>query len=161
MPPMPAEAEAPPDLATPLTASPAASAAGAHAFEHIDCRHVGIEQVEIGKAVRQRRLVGEAGENGPRARRRAIATARSASASSLVRTQIVGRDHGLAVADEDAQPEIVTFGALGFLDRAVAHFDRERHRTHRNRIGRVGAGTLAAADQTVGEIDEGGLVEER
>ncbi len=65
------------------------------------------------------------------------------------------------MADEDAKPEIVAFGALGFLDRAVAHFDCERHRTHRNRIGRVGACTLCGGDQTVGEIDEGGLVEER
>ena len=69
MPPIPAEAEAPPDLVTPPTARAAASASRAP-FQNCDRRHVGIELVELGKVVGQQRRVGEPGEGvlGRRAR---------------------------------------------------------------------------------------------
>ena len=60
MPPMPAEAEAPPDLVTPFTAS-----AGGLGFERAALElggrgHVGIEQIEIGEVAREQRGIGEA-----------------------------------------------------------------------------------------------------
>ena len=66
-----------------------------------------------------------------------------------------------AGADERAQPHVVAFGALGFLDSALAHLDRERDRTHGERVGGVRAGTARGRDQPFGEIGQRGLVEER
>ncbi len=62
MPPMPAEAEAPPDLLIPFTASAACSAARAMCLELADRWQVGIDQIEIGKVAGQQICVGEAGE---------------------------------------------------------------------------------------------------
>ena len=63
-------------------------------------------------------------------------------------------------ADEDAQPQVVALGTLGFLDRALAHLHRLRHRAHGDRIGRVGAGLARGGHQAFGEIGQGGLVEQ-
>jgi hypothetical protein len=52
----------------------------------------------------------------------------------------------LAAADEDAQAERVAFGALAFLHRAVAHFDRQRYRTHCHGVGGIGAGRAGSLD---------------
>src|SRR6516162_7413295 len=100
MPPMPAEAEAPPDLVTPLTASPARSA----------------------RCARAARGIGEAGERifG----RRLCHGDRAFGERCHVGLHVVGRYHRLAAADERAQPHTVDFGALGILDRALAHLDR-------------------------------------
>ena len=73
---------------------------------------------------------------------------------------VIGRDRRLLVADEHAQADIVAFGALRFLHRAVAHIDRQRDRAHGDGIGRVGAGAARGGDEAVGEIGEGGLIEE-
>ena len=61
MPPMPAEAEALPDLATPLTAMPPVLAARAMVSKLRDARQVRIDQIEIGKIMRQLASRGEAG----------------------------------------------------------------------------------------------------
>ena len=90
-----------------------------------------------------------------------MATARSASAGKAVAVEIVGRDHRLLPADQHAQAQIVAFGALRFLDRAVAHLDRQRHAAHGDRVGRIGAGALGGGDEPFGDIGKGGLVEER
>ena len=47
-----------------------------------------------------------------------------------------------------------------FLDRAVAHLDRERHRAHRHRVGGVGAGGARGLDQPLGALGQRGLVEQ-
>ena len=84
---------------------------------------------------------------------RAIATARSASSRDAVAADIVGRDHRLALADQHAQADIVAFGALGFLDAAVAHLDALRDAAHRDRVGGIGAGALGGLDQPLGQRD--------
>ena len=73
---------------------------------------------------------------------------------------IVGRHHRLLASDEDAQADIVAFGALGFLQRAVADFDADRDRAHGDRVGGVGAGLARGLHQSFGQIGEGGLIEE-
>jgi hypothetical protein len=65
------------------------------------------------------------------------------------------------VADQDPQADIVAFGALRFLDRAVAHIDRQRDRAHGDGIGLLGAGAARGGDQALGEIGQCGLIEER
>ena len=160
MPPMPAEAEAPPDLVTPLTPSAGFLGLARVPFQHVDARHVGIEQIEIGKVAGEQRRIGESGEFVLRrgARHGDGALGQRIDAVAL---DVVGRDRRLLVADQHAQADVVAFGALRFLDRAVAHVDRQRHRAHRDRIGLVGAGAPRRGDEAVGEIGEGGLIEER
>ena len=160
MPPMPAEAEAPPDLATPLTASPALSAARAAASSCGNRRQVRIDQVEIGKIMRQQARIGEPGilvlRRHARHGHRAFGERLGA-----VGGQIVGGDDRLAAADQHAQAEIVALGALAFLHGAVAHLDRQRHRAHRDRVGGIGAGGAGGLHQALGALGEGGLVEQR
>ena len=62
--------------------------------------------------------------------------------------------------DEHAQPHVVALGALGFLDRALAHLDRKRDRAHGDRVGRVGAGAARGRDQPFGKFGQRGLIEE-
>ena len=163
MPPMPAEADAPPDLVTPRTASPAASASRARASSTFDVRHLGIEQIERRQFVRDVRASGSRrrGRQTGRPARRAPWRPRARPGIEAVAFEIVGRNHRLLVADDHAQAEIVALGALRFLDRAVAHLDRQAipsgpraRRPHRRRRG-------ARRDQTFGEIGEVGLVEKR
>jgi len=49
---------------------------------------------------------------------------------------------------------------LRFLDRAVAHVDRLRHRAHCHRIRGIGAGRAGSLDEPLGERDQLGLVEQ-
>ena len=156
---MPAEAEAPPDLATPLTASAACFGGARHGLELGDARQVRIDQVEIGKIMRQQARVGEAGIFVLRRRARHGHRALGQRCGA-VGGQIVGGDHRLAVADQHAQAEIVAFGAFAFLHRAVAHLDRQRHRAHRHRVGGIGAGGAGGLHQPLGALGEGGLIEQ-
>ena len=89
-----------------------------------------------------------------------MATARSASVAGARAGDIVGGNHRLLASDENAQAEIVAFGALGFLDRAVAHFDAGRNRAHRDRVGGIRAGLARGGDQAFGQVGEGGLIEQ-
>ena len=159
MPPMPAEAEAPPDLLTPLDAECGFFRLARAPFQQVDAGHVGIEQIEIGKFAGEQRRIGEPGEfvlgrdagHGDRALGQRI---------DAVALDVVRRDRRLAAADQHAQADIVAFGALQFFDRAVAHVDRQRDRAHRDRIGLVGAAAPCRGDEAGGEIGEGGLIEE-
>ena len=129
-------------------------------FQHVDAGHGGIEQIEIGKGVREQSRVGEAGELvvGRSARHGDGAFGQRIEA---VAVEVVGRNRRLLMADQDAQADVVALGALQFLDRAVAHLDRKRDRAHGDRIGLVGAGAPRGADEALGKIGEGGLVEQR
>ena len=160
MPPMPADAEAPPDLVTPATASPAPSARLARSSRTGHARQIRIEQIEIGNVLRASRAGSARPANGssgadPRHGNRALGELRD------VGLDVVGRHHRLAAPDEHAQPHVVALGALGFLHRALAHLDRERYRAHGDRIGRIGAGTAGSGDEAFGEVGQRGLIEER
>ena len=74
---------------------------------------------------------------------------------------VVGGNHRLAFAHQYAQAHVVAFGALAFLDRPIAHFDRLRDRPHRKGVRCVSAGTPRRADKAFGEVDEVGLVKKR
>ena len=108
--------------------------------------------------LRQQCRVGESGKPifGRRARHGDRAFGQRVKAVAL---EIIGRNDRLLMADEHAQPKIVALGALQFLDRAVAHLDRKRHRADGERVGLIGAGAPRGGDETFGEIGEGGLVE--
>ena len=156
---MPADADAPPDLVTPLTARPACSASRAICFELLHARQIAVDQIEIGKGLGQLRFVGEPGifVFGRDARHRHRALGQYLGA---VARHVVGRDHRLAAADQHAQAEIVAFRAFAFLDLAVAHLDRLRQPAHRDRVGGIGAGGQRRLDQPLGPVGEGGLVEQ-
>jgi hypothetical protein len=57
------------------------------------------------------------------------------------------------------EAHIVTFGALGFLDRALAQFDAERHRAQGERIGFIRARLARRGNTTLREIGQSGLIE--
>ena len=162
MPPMPAEAEAPPDLVTPLTAIAARSAVGGERLEFVDARHRLVEQIEIGQIAREPLRLGETGEPVLRcgARHRDDALGDRVDGTVAVAGEIVGRNHRLAAADEGAQADIVAFGALRGLDAAVAYLDRLGDAAHRDRIRRVGAVTAGGLDQPFGDLCEARLIEE-
>ena len=139
MPPIPVEADAPPDLVTPLTASAGGFGFAGAAFEFGGRRDLGIEQIEIGEIARQQRRIGEADifVVGRDARHRDRALGKLGDA---VAADVVGRDHRLALSDQHAQSDIVAFRALGFLDacrRALRRLAKRRaprpHRRHRRR----------------------------
>ena len=159
MPPMPAEAEAPPDLVTPFTAKPACSARRAIVSSCSNVRQRGIEQIEIGKIARQQSGIRQPGERvlGRDARHRHGALGQRRDA---VARDVVGRNHRLTLADQHAQAHVVAFGALGFLDRAVANLDRRRDAAHRHRVGGIGAGRARGLHQSLGKRGQGGLVEQ-
>ena len=126
----------------------------------LQLRHVRqcrIDQVEIGALVRQQRGVGETGifvfRRDARHRNRALGKRIGAIA-----LEVVGGDDGLLATDQHAQADIVALGALGLLDIALAHLDRQRHRTHRDRVGGVRAGLARGIDQAFGKRDERGLI---
>ena len=122
-------------------------------------RNLAVEQIEIGKLMRQQRGIGEADElvvgRDPRHRHRALGQFGDAVAGD-----VVGRDHRLALADQHAQTDIVAFGALGFLDPPVTHLDALRDAAHRDRVGRIGAGALGGLDQTLRQGRKRGLIEQ-
>ncbi len=158
MPPMPAEAEAPPDLATPLTASPACSAARASASSSCTVGSARSIRSRSGQSCASRLGVGEAGEF---VFRRGLGHGHGARGERIgIAGEVVGGDHRLALADQHAQAEIVAFRALRFLDRALAQFERERQRAHRHGVGGIGAGRARGLDQPFGVVGEGGLVEQ-
>ena len=59
-----------------------------------------------------------------------------------------------------AQPDVVAFGALGFLDMAVAHLDALRDAAHRDRVGGVRARALCGLDEALGQRRQGRLIEQ-
>ena len=159
MPPIPLEAEAPLDLVTPLTASAAASASQARRSSSDVEGTVAVEQIEIGELARQQRRIGETdifvvGRDAGH-RDRALGKFRNAIAG-----HIVGRDHRLALPDQHAQSDIVSLGALGFLDAAFADFNALRNPAHRDRIGGVRAGALCRLDQPLRQRRQRRLVEQ-
>ena len=107
-------------------------------FERTDIGQRRIDKVEIGKLARQQRLICETRKlilrRNSRHRDRAFGERIRAIA-----LHVVGGNHRLAFAHQHAQAHVVAFGALAFLDRPIAHFDRQRHRAHRDRVGRVRA----------------------
>ncbi len=155
---MPAEADAPPDLLTPLHAERGRLGYARAPFQDLDARHVGIEQIEIGKLAGEQSRIGKPGElvfrRGARHGDGALG-----ERIETVRFEIVGRDRRLPMADQDTQAHVVAFGALRFLDRIVAHLDRQRYRAHGDRIGLTGAGAPCRRHQAGGEVGEGGLIE--
>jgi hypothetical protein len=108
-------------------------------FEFIDLRHFRIDEVERRQFARQKFPIGEPGKAILRRRTRHGDGALGQGVKPVA-LEVVGRNHRLLAADDDAQAEIVALGALGFLDGAVAHLDRKRHRTHGERVGLIGAG---------------------
>ena len=155
---MPAEADAPPDLLTPFGKACGFGFLGAP-LEFGDRGNFGIEQVELGKIARQQRGVGEPDifvfRRDARHRDGALGEPRDAVAGD-----VVGGDHGLALSDQHAQTDIVTFGALGFLDAAVAHFDALRDAAHRNRVRSISAGAPRRLDQLLRQCRKRRLVEQ-
>ena len=127
-------------------------------LEPFDRGKLVIDQVEIGKVVRQQALLGEAGVRvlGRDARHRDRALGKF---GRVVALGVVAGDDSLPPADQHAQAEIVAFRALAPLDRAVAHLDRERDPAHRDGVGRVRARLAGGVDEAFGERDELRLVE--
>jgi hypothetical protein len=110
--------------------------------------------------VRQQCLIGETGEavfrRGASHRHHALGQRIDA-----VRPDVVGRHDRLLLPHQNAQPHVVAFGALRFLHRAVAHFDRKRHAAHGNGVGRIGAGAPRGSNEAFGKIGQGRLVKQR
>src|ERR1700722_1763912 len=163
MPPMPAEAEAPPDLVTPLTAIAARSAVAASASSSMT---LGIASSSRSRSGRSRAShCGSASPGKPvlrcGARHRDDALGDRVDGSVAVGGEIVGRYHRLAAADEGAQADIVAFGALRGFDAAVAYVDRLGDAAHRDGIRRIGTVTAGGLDQPLGYLCEARLIEER
>ena len=129
------------------------------ALELGDVGNDGIEQIELGKVVREQRGIGEADifvvGRDARHRHRAFGQPRNAVAAD-----VVGRDHRLAPADQHPQADIVALGALGFLDTAVTHLDALRDAAHGDRIGGVRAGAPGGLDQALGQRRQRRLIEQ-
>ena len=89
---MPAEADAPPDLVTPATASAGGLGLPGARFQHVDARHVGIDEVELAdSSCASSAAIGEPGEAvvRRRARHRDRALGQRIEAFAL---EIVGRN---------------------------------------------------------------------
>src|SRR6478672_4301503 len=147
MPPMPAAAEAPPDLLTPRTARPASSARRAIASSAPMSGNSRSTRSRSGKF-----FASKAWSASP--------AYLSSGATRAVAAHVVGRYHRLLASDQHAETHVVALGALRFLDRAVAHVDRLRHRAHRHRVRGIGAGRAGSLDEPLGERDQLGLVEQ-
>ena len=120
-----------------------------------------IEQVEVGKVVRQQRRDRRGPAKWSSGATRAIATARSASASAPLPFMSLVETTAWRWPTSTRRPMSSPSARSRFLDRAVAHFDRQRHRAHRDRIGRIGAGAPRGRDQAFGKVEQGGLIEKR
>ncbi|MGY4482786.1 hypothetical protein ACVWWR_001977 [Bradyrhizobium sp. LM3.2] len=159
MPPMPAEAEAPPDFGHALHAERRGFGFERAALQLRGCGYVGVEQIEIGEVAREQRGVGKTDIfivwRNARHRNGAFGKRGHGIAAG-----VIGRDHRLAPADQHAQADIVALGPLGFLDAAVAHLDALRDATHRDRIGRICAGAFGSLHQPLREIRERRLVKQ-
>ena len=128
MPPMPAEAEAPPDLVTPLTASPACFGRARHRFELRDASAGrGSIRSRSGKS-----CASSASSASPAylssGATRAIATARSASAALPSPAMSLVETTAWRLPTSTRRPRSSPSARSLFLDRAVAHLDRQRHR---------------------------------
>ena len=160
MPPMPVEADAPPDLVTPLHRQRGGFRLMGAALEFRRRRH-GAGRADRDRGNRARTAPGSASPTYlSSGATRAIATARSASVCDAVAADVVGGDHRLAPSDQHAQADIVAFGALGFLDAAVADLDALRNAAHRDRVGGIGAGALGGLDQALRQCAKRRLIEQ-
>ncbi len=159
MPPIPVEADAPPDLVTPLTASAGRFRFAGAALKLRGRRDLRIQQIEIGEIARQQRRIGETDifVVGRDARHRHRALGKFGDA---VAADIVGRDHRLAPSHQHAQSDIVAFRALGFLDPSVAHLHALRNAAHRHRVGGVRAGAPGGLDKPLRQRAQRGLIEQ-
>jgi len=92
--------------------------------------------------------------------RRAPWRRRAPQACDAIAADIIGRDHRLALPDQHAQPDIIAFRALGFLDASVADFYALRNAAHRHRVGGVRAGAPGGLDKTLRQRAQGGLIEQ-
>ena len=159
MPPMPLEADAPPDLVTPLTARPAASASQARrSSSDVEGTSRSSRSRSANSRAKQRRIgetdifvVGR--DAGHRDRP-------LGEFCNPVAGNVVGRDHGLALPDQYAQPDIVAFGALGFLDPAITHFDALRDAADRDRVGGVRARAPGGLNQPLRQRRQRRLIEQ-
>lgn len=121
--------------------------------------HIGIEQIEIREVAREQRWVREADifVVGRDARHRDRAFGKLGHG---IAADVVGRNYRPALADQHAQADVVTLGALGFLDASIAHLDALRDAAHRDRVGRIRAGALRRLHQPLRQIRQSGLVEQ-
>ncbi|CEG09358.1 hypothetical protein BN961_02783 [Afipia felis] len=128
-------------------------------LKDIERRHVAVEQIEIGKVLRQQRRIGKTHECvlrrdlGHRHRARG-------ERCDIVAADVVGGDHRLPLADQHPQADIVTLGALRFLDAPVANFDTLRHAAHCHRIGGIRACFFRSLDEALRNIGERALIEQ-
>ena len=159
MPPIPVEADAPPDLVTPLTASAAASASQARRSSSAVDGIFAVEQIEIREIARQQRRIGEADifvvGRDPRHGDGALG-----KLSDAIAADVVGRDHRLALSHQYPQSDVVAFRAFGFLDASVAHLDALRNAAHRHRVGGIRAGAPRRLDEALRQRAQRGLVEQ-
>ena len=93
-------------------------------FEFADRWQVGINQIEIGKIMRQQACVGEAGELVFRRHPR-HGDGPFGQSGRAVAGYIICGHHGLPAPDQHTQTNVVTFGTLRFLDPSVAHFNAQ------------------------------------
>ena len=159
MPPMPADGRSAARLADALDRAAGLLGAARHGLKRGNVGQVAVDQVEIGEILGQQRRIGKARilvlGRDPRHRHRPLGQRVDAVAAHVVR-----RDNRLLAPDQHAKAHVVALGALRFLDRAVAHIDRLRHRAHRHGIGGIGAGRAGSLDEPLGERDQGRLVEQ-
>ena len=159
MPPMPAEAEAPPDLLTPLTARPASSARRAMASSAATSGSSRSTRSRSGKFLRQQRRIGEARHTCPRARR-APSPPRARPARRRRRRSCRWSRPPPACARPAREDPCRRPRSAAIPRPRRRALDRLRHRAHRHRVGGIGAGRAGSLDEPLGERDQGGLVEQ-
>ena len=122
-------------------------------------RNLRIQQIEVGKIPRQQRRIREADilivRRNARHRHRTLG-----KPGDTVAAHIVGRNHRLPLSYQHAQSDVVAFGALGFLDAPVAHFNALRNTAHRNRVGGIRACASRGLHEALRQRAEGGLIEQ-
>jgi hypothetical protein len=70
------------------------------------------------------------------------------------RTDIRGRNTGLARAQHDPQPDINPLCTLGLLKLSAAHFDRVRHPVNRHGIAGIRPGAFRGIQQLLTKVDQ-------
>ncbi len=148
----PQPASAPSELVTPGTARAASSAARARSISTSALGSSGSVMSSAGQscAISSGSAMPQNGSSGTV---RAIATARSTSSSKRLGRAVARRHHRLLPADEDPQPEIMTFGAFKLFSFAEPPSMRQRDALEVYRICGVGAGEARAADQVLQQVD--------
>ena len=92
-------------------------------FQHAHGRQIRIEQIEIGNLAGKLLAIGNSRE---RIFRCCLGHGDGTFGEfGRVGLDVVRRHDRLTAPDESAQPNIVAFGALGFLNRAIAHLHRK------------------------------------